>query len=108
MAVQITLRFIPFLAINAEKIAKSQASRGAEWRSRKGNLLKRVRQVFPLLIPLFTNSLRQAETLADAMLARGYAGNVKRTSMIEYQISIQDWVFFLLMVAISVFIILIK
>ena len=108
MAVQITLRFIPFLTINAEKIAKAQASRGAEWGSRKGNLLKRVRQVFPLLIPLFTNSLRQAETLADAMLARGYAGKAKRTSMIEYQISIQDWMFFLLMVTISVFIILIK
>lgn len=108
MAVQITLRFIPFLAINAEKIAKAQASRGAEWGVRKGNLLKRVRQVFPLIIPLFSNSLRQAETLADAMLARGFAGNAKRTSMVEYQISIRDWVFLLLLVSVSVLIVLIK
>ncbi|MDP2964578.1 MAG: energy-coupling factor transporter transmembrane component T [Pelolinea sp.] len=108
MAVQITLRFIPFLAINAEKIAKAQASRGAEWGVRKGNLLKRVRQVFPLIIPLFSNSLRQAETLADAMLARGYAGNAKRTSMVDYQITIRDWVFLLLLVSVSVLIVLIK
>src|SRR4030065_857822 len=40
MAVQITMRFIPFLAINAERIAKAQASRGAEWGIRKGNFLK--------------------------------------------------------------------
>ena len=108
MAIQITMRFIPFLAINAEKIAKAQASRGAEWGVKRGNLIKRVRQFFPLIIPLFNNSLRQAETLADAMLARGYTGNTKRTSLVEYRISIQDSIFFLLMVFVSVAILLVK
>jgi energy-coupling factor transport system permease protein len=108
MAVQITMRFIPFLAINAEKIAKAQASRGAEWGEKRGNLIKRVRQVFPLIIPLFNNSLHQAETLADAMLARGFAVNTKRTSMIEYQISIQDWIFLFMMILVSMLILLIK
>ncbi len=108
MIVQITMRFIPFLAINAEKIAKAQASRGAEWGVKRGNLLKRVGQVFPLIIPLFNNSLQQAETLADAMLARGYAGNTKRTSMIEYRINLEDWAFLLVMAIISLIILLIK
>jgi energy-coupling factor transport system permease protein len=108
MAVQITLMFIPFLAINAEKIAKAQASRGAEWGNRKGNLFKRIRQIFPLLIPLFINSLKQAETLADAMLARGFTGNGLRTSMVEYQISIWDWMFLILLATVSVLVILIK
>jgi len=108
MALQITLRFIPFLALNAEKIAKAQASRGAEWGVKRGSLLKRVVQVFPLIIPLFNNSLRQAETLADAMLARGYAGNTKRTSMIEYRILFEDWIFLLIMTFISMTILLIK
>jgi energy-coupling factor transport system permease protein len=108
MTVQITMRFIPFLAINAEKIAKAQASRGAEWGVRKGNVLKRVRQIFPLLIPLFSNSLRQAETLADAMLARGFVGSERRTSMVEYKMSILDWVFLLFLVLASGLIILIK
>jgi len=108
MAIQITMRFIPFLAINAEKIAKAQAARGAEWGRGKGNLIKRVRQVFPLIIPLFNNSLRQAETLADAMLARGYAGNTQRTSMVEYRISIWDWIFLLIVILVSVLILFIK
>ena len=108
MALQITMRFIPFLALNTEKIAKAQASRGAEWGVKRGNLLKRVGQFFPLIIPLFNNSLRQAETLSDAMLARGYAGNTKRTSMIEYQISFEDWIFLLLVILISLVILLIK
>ena len=108
MTLQITMRFIPFLAINAEKIAKAQASRGAEWGVKRGNLLKRVGQFFPLIIPLFNNSLRQAETLADAMLARGFAGDTKRTSMIEYRIALEDWVFLLIMLIISTIIFLIK
>lgn len=108
MTLQITMRFIPFLALNAEKIAKAQASRGAEWGVKRGNLFKRIGQFFPLIIPLFNNSLRQAETLADAMLARGFAGNTKRTSMIEYQISFEDWIFLLIMIIISIIILLIK
>ena len=108
MALQITMRFIPFLALNAEKIAKAQASRGAEWGVKRGNLIKRVGQFFPLIIPLFNNSLRQAETLADAMLARGYAGDTKRTSMTEYRIVFEDWVFLLLTTFISLSIILVK
>lgn len=84
MTLQITFRFIPFLAISAERIAKSQASRGAEWGSGKMTLVKRVRQVIPLLVPLFNSSLRQAETLADAMLARGFENNNPRSGMREY------------------------
>jgi energy-coupling factor transporter transmembrane protein EcfT len=38
----------------------------------------------PLLLPLFNSSLRQAETLADAMLARGYESSQPRTGMSEY------------------------
>jgi energy-coupling factor transport system permease protein len=108
MALQITMRFIPFLALNAEKIAKAQASRGAEWGVKRGNLLKRIGQFFPLIIPLFNNSLRQAETLADAMLARGFEGNTKRTSMIEYRITFEDWIFLLMMILISLVILFIK
>jgi energy-coupling factor transport system permease protein len=108
MAVQITFRSIPFLAINAEKIAKAQASRGAEWGNKKGNLFKQIRQIFPLLIPLFNDSLKQADTLADAMIARGFKENGIRTSMAEYQISVQDWLFLFYSISVSALIILIK
>jgi len=90
MTLQITLRFVPFLAISAERIAKSQASRGAEWGSGKMNLVARVRRMLPLLIPLFNNSLRQTETLAEAMLSRGYASGHLRHGMVEYHFGWQD------------------
>ena len=95
MMVQIMLRFIPFLALSAEKIAKSQASRGAQWDGKKGGLVARARRVLPLIIPLFIISLRQAETLTDAMLARGFDSRLTRTSMHTYVFGLMDAVFLL-------------
>jgi energy-coupling factor transport system permease protein len=83
MMVQVMLRFLPFLAQAAERIAKAQASRGANWGTRSGGPLARVRQAFPLLVPLFLNGLRRAEALALAMEARGYSNRVHHTSMLE-------------------------
>lgn len=81
MVIQVTLRFFPLLAQTAERIAKAQASRGADWNA-KGNLIQRVRQVLPILVPLFVTSLRRAENLALAMDARGYGSGPTRSSMV--------------------------
>lgn len=98
MAVQIMLRFIPFLAINAEKIAKSQASRGADWDSSKWGIFRRARQFLPLIIPLFSVSLQQADILTNAMLARGYGSNTNRTGLQEYRFTWKDLLFLILSV----------
>ena len=39
MMVQVTLRFLPLLAQSMERIAKAQASRGADWGTGRGGLL---------------------------------------------------------------------
>ena len=92
MVVQITLRFVPLLAQTAERIAKAQASRGAEWGTRSKGLINRVKQIIPLVVPLFTISLRRAENLALAMDARAYGYLEHRTSMVEMQLDWKDWV----------------
>lgn len=96
MVLQVTLRFVPFLALSAERIAKAQASRGAEWGTGKSGILTRVRQFMPLILPLFLTSLRQAETLALAMDARGYATTSQRTSMQVFQFTLKDGIAMLL------------
>ena len=102
LLVQLTLRFIPFLALNAEKIAKSQASRGAKWDTPNRKLINRVQQIVPLVIPLFITSLRQAEDLSTAMLARGFAGNTAHTSMHTHHFSLRDGVFLMLLLITAV------
>jgi energy-coupling factor transport system permease protein len=105
LMVQVTLRFLPYLAQAAEKIAKAQASRGAEWGTRNGGLLTRVRQVIPLLVPLFLISLRKAENLALAMDARGYTGE-NRSSMFETKFKPADGLAILLSLLASAAVIL--
>ncbi len=83
LLVQVTLHFIPLMLRELERIAKAQASRGAEWGVRRGHLTQRVRMVLPLLVPLFLNGLQRSENLALAMEARGYDGNLPRTAWVE-------------------------
>jgi energy-coupling factor transport system permease protein len=90
MIIQIMLRFLPSLALSAEKIAKAQASRGAAWGNRKAGLIQKGRQLLPFLIPLFNVNLQQADALANAMLARCYGFNQKRTTLTGYSFGWKD------------------
>jgi energy-coupling factor transport system permease protein len=90
MMVQVTLRFLPLLAQTAERIAKAQAARGAEWGVRRGSLLARARQILPLIVPLFLMSLHRAENMALAMDARAYGAQAVRTSMFSLHFRRRD------------------
>ena len=90
LAIQETLRFVPFLALSAERIAKAQAARGAEWGTGKGNLIQRAKEIIPLIVPLFLTSLRRADNLAIAMDARSYGVTPNPTSMIELRWRLAD------------------
>ena len=90
LMIQVALRFLPLLAREAERIVKSQASRGAEWGTGRGGLLRRARQTLPILVPLFLVSLQRAESLAIAMEARGYHSFTKRTSLVQLHFRVRD------------------
>lgn len=79
MMMSIALRFIPILMDETDKIMKAQMARGADFES--GNLIKRVKSLVPLLVPLFVSAFRRANDLAMAMEARCYRGGDGRTKM---------------------------
>jgi energy-coupling factor transport system permease protein len=93
MIFQVAMRFLPLLAQSAERIAKAQASRGAEWGAGRGNLLVQVRRIIPLIVPLFLISLRRAETMALAMDARAYGLKNQRSSLYDLTFGWRDGVF---------------
>ena len=75
----LTLRFIPTLMQEANKIMNAQASRGVDFKS--ANLGRKVAQITSLLIPMLVISFKRAEDLALAMEARGYVVGAKRTKV---------------------------
>ena len=101
MIIQVTLRFLPFLAQSAERIAKAQASRGAEWGIKSKGLSSRVKQIIPLIIPLFITSLKRSETMALAMDSRAYGYKNDRTSMYEYHFTWRDALFLVIVLLIT-------
>ena len=79
MMMCIALRFIPTLIEETDKIMSAQKARGADFES--GSLMKRVKALVPILVPLFISAFRRADELATAMECRCYQGGDGRTKM---------------------------
>ena len=94
MMMSIALRFIPTLIEETEKIMNAQKSRGADFSS--GGLIKRIKALIPILIPLFVSSFKRAEELATAMECRCYRGDKHRTKLVKLTYKPRDFVFMVL------------
>ncbi|WP_306489386.1 energy-coupling factor transporter transmembrane component T family protein [Anaerococcus octavius] len=81
MMISISLRFIPTLFDEANKIRMAQMARGADFES--GNIINRAKAMIPLLVPLFINSFKRSDELATAMEARMYRIGEERTRLNE-------------------------
>ncbi len=90
MMMTIALRFIPTLFEETDKIMKAQMARGADFES--GNIIKRAKNLVPLLVPLFINALKIAGELAVAMEARCYRGGEGRTRLNELSYQKRDFI----------------
>ena len=90
MLISLTLRFIPTLIAEANKIMAAQASRGLDFNN--SGLTKKVKQIIALLIPLFVISFKTADDLSNAMVARGYVIGAKRSKIDDLRFGINDLV----------------
>ena len=88
MMMTIALRFIPTLQEEAQKILKAQAARGSD--ASDGGLVRRVRAMVPVLVPLTIGAFRRADELAEAMESRGYRGGEGRTRYRELRFRARD------------------
>ncbi|MCC6179015.1 MAG: energy-coupling factor transporter transmembrane protein EcfT [Chloroflexi bacterium] len=93
MTLAIALRFVPTLAEELERIMKAQASRGADF-GRPGRLqaFTRVRQLVPIVVPMFVSVFRRSEELVLAMEARAYDGRVRRGRLHPPTMRRRDWI----------------
>ena len=90
MMISVTLRFIPTLILEADKVLKSQASRGADFK--EVNFINKAFQMVSLIIPLFVITYKKAIDLTFAMEARGYIDNKERSSLHELKYTYCDYI----------------
>ncbi len=88
LIISISLRYIPTIFDEAQKIMAAQASRGADFR--EGKLKDKLKQIISLLIPMFIIAFIRSEELADAMESRNFVPGEKRTRINVLNFSVID------------------
>lgn len=106
LMMSISLRFIPTLMQETDKIMKAQTARGVDFTS--GPIKDRVKAIIPLLIPLFVNSFKRAEELATAMEARGYRGGEGRTKYRQLSWGLKDTAMIMFLGLVTVVLVLMR
>jgi energy-coupling factor transport system permease protein len=107
LIISISLRYIPTIFDEANKIMMAQASRGADFS--EGKLKDKLKQIISLLVPMFIIAFIRSEELADAMESRNFVPgktrtriNVLKFSMVDVYTAIFTLVFFGLAIYVKV------
>ena len=76
----ISMRFIPTLMDDAQKILWAQKARGIDF---SGSIWQKVKNIIPLEVPLFVVAFHRADKLALSLQIRGYSSNAPRTRIFQ-------------------------
>jgi len=79
LLIMLAIRFIPLLFEEADRIIKAQKARGVDIET--GGVLKKMRSLVPVLVPLLHSVFRRADDLAVALTLRGYSPCITRSRM---------------------------
>ncbi|MBD3407891.1 MAG: hypothetical protein GF411_17355 [Candidatus Lokiarchaeota archaeon] len=89
-AMSMAMRYVPTLAKEAYTIMDAQKARGIELD--KGNILKRIRNMIPIIVPLIIVSIRRALSVAESMESRAFGVSQNRTYLKRLEFQRRDWI----------------
>ena len=88
-AMSMAMRYVPTLGQEAYAIMDTQKARGVELD--KGNILTRIRNIVPIIVPLIIVSIRRALSIAESMESRGFGATKDRTYLEMLSFRKRDW-----------------
>lgn len=100
LMLSLALRFVPTIMNDVQAITNAQKSRGINFH--QGGPITRLKNLLPIVIPLFVNSVQHSENLALAMESRGYVLDRPRTQYVQLKWGRRDSVAIVLMGLIAV------
>lgn len=95
------IHFIPILLEQADKVLKSQNSRGLMFK--KLNWKEKVKAIKNILIPIFSLSLKKADVVADALEVRHFNYDKKRSDIHMKKIKFLDIVWIIIFIVFLLF-----
>ena len=99
MMMTLSLRFVPLLFEEVDRLIKAQKSRGSDFSHR--NPLKRIRAIIPILVPLLTNLFRRADEFALTMELRAYDPDRPRGDLEDTKFRTSDFITILIITTFS-------
>jgi energy-coupling factor transport system permease protein len=87
-AVSTALRLVPTIAATGSTIGQAQRSRGLDLES--GNVLERIRNYVPLLVPVFISTIRSTNVFSMALESKGFGAGSKRTFFLRISFGWRD------------------
>ncbi len=90
MVTLLALRYVPTTIDDAQKLRWAQLSRGGI--ADKKNFVAKIKNLLPLVVPLFVVAFRRADKLAIALELRGYDSKAMRISLDEIRMSYLDYI----------------
>ncbi|MFX1397043.1 MAG: energy-coupling factor transporter transmembrane component T family protein [Promethearchaeota archaeon] len=102
----LAFRFIPTIAIEAETIKEAQQSRGYELQA--SGMINKIKNLFPILVPLIVCSIKRAFNVAEALESRAFGSNKERTHYFSVKYSAKDWLFTIYLILLLVLVIYIQ
>ncbi len=105
-AMSMAMRYVPTLGQEAYAIMDAQKARGVELD--KGNILKRIRNIVPIIVPLIIVSIRRALSIAESMESRGFGACQNRTYMEKLVFRKSDWAIVFVSILILILVVYIK
>ncbi len=97
MMMSLALRFIPLLLSEANRILDAQSARGADVEN--GGIVKKMKTMVSIIVPLLVSATRRAYELGLAMEARCYNSGRKATKLKPLRFRFTDFLMLPLMVA---------
>jgi len=104
-ALSLAVRFVPTLANEAQNIREAQMVRGLELQ--KGNIVQRVKNFIPIIIPLIILSIQRAMIVAESLESRGFGAQKRRTYLYPLKMKFIDYLTIVMLTFILIFIIII-
>lgn len=102
----LAFRFVPTIALEAQNIIDAQQSRGYEME--KSGFINKIKNLFPLLIPLIICSIKRAFNVAEALESRAFGSKKERSYYYSIKYSIKDWLFTFYLITFLILMIIIK
>src|ERR671913_70988 len=96
-AVSTALRLVPTIVATGLTIGQAQRSRGLDLDS--GNIIQRIRNHLPLLVPVFVTTVRSTNVFSMALESKGFGAGSRRTYFLRISFGWRDAVALVLFAA---------